>query len=78
MGGGGGGGGGGGSTASAFQSNVANAWGPPRQMMCWWPGQHEEHIFEVTREEVVHKRYLTLYDRRIRFPAHQHKQVRRH
>ncbi len=66
------------STAGAFQSNVANAWDPLRYVMCWWPGQHEEHIFEVTREEVVHRRYLTLYDRRIRFPAHQGKQVRRH
>ncbi|CAK0779473.1 hypothetical protein CVIRNUC_004783 [Coccomyxa viridis] len=41
-------------------------------------GQHEEHIFEVTREEVVHRRYLTLYDRRIRFPAHQGKQAQEH
>ncbi len=38
-------------------------------------GEQQEYSFEITHEEVVKKRYLTLYNRRIRFPAHADKPV---
>ena len=38
-------------------------------------GKQEEYNFEITHEEVVKKRYLTLYNRRICFPAHAEKPV---
>ncbi len=38
-------------------------------------GKLQEYTFEITHEEVVKKRYLTLYNRRIRFPAHADKPV---
>ena len=39
-------------------------------------GKLQEYSFEITHEEVAHKRYLTLYNRRIHFPAHADKPVR--
>jgi hypothetical protein len=34
-----------------------------------------EYDFEITEEAEVHRRYLTLYNRRIRFPPHHDKPV---
>ena len=39
------------------------------------PGKLQEYTFDITHEEIVKKRYLTLYNRRIRFPAHENKLV---
>ena len=38
-------------------------------------GEQQGYTFDITHEEVVKKRYLTLYNRRIRFPAHADKPV---
>ena len=34
-----------------------------------------EYDFEITEEAQIHRRYLTLYNRRIKFPAHHDKPV---
>ena len=42
---------------------------------CLRTGDLPEYDFEITEETQVHRRYLTLYNRRIRFPAHHGKPV---
>ena len=51
---------------------------PVLPCLSWLTGYQQEYTFDITHEEVVKKRYLTLYNRRIRFPAHADKPVSAH